>query len=82
MSRRWIPAVGEVRSPASHFPDTAATGWRGTIVASACAQVCVERLHRLPNVKVRTNTTVVGVEGHGRLEEIVIQNVKTGKTER
>jgi thioredoxin reductase (NADPH) len=46
------------------------------------SQYLVERLRRLPNVEVRTNTTVAGADGQGRLEEIVIQNVRTGQTEQ
>jgi thioredoxin reductase (NADPH) len=42
----------------------------------------VERLRGLPNVEFRTNTTVVGAEGRGRLEEITIENRKSGSTER
>jgi thioredoxin reductase (NADPH) len=42
----------------------------------------VDRLRRLPNVEVRTNTTVAGADGRGRLEEITLQNVKTGRRER
>lgn len=42
----------------------------------------VERIRRAPNITVRTNHTVVGAEGRGRLEWITIQNVKTGETER
>ena len=46
------------------------------------SQYLVERLRRLPNVEVRTNTTLAGAEGKNRLEQITLQNVKTGSMER
>jgi thioredoxin reductase (NADPH) len=42
----------------------------------------VERLRGLPNVEIRTNTTVVGANGRGRLEEITVENVKSGSIEQ
>jgi thioredoxin reductase (NADPH) len=42
----------------------------------------VERIRRTENITVRTNHTVVGVEGSDHLEWLTIQNVKTGETER
>jgi thioredoxin reductase (NADPH) len=41
----------------------------------------VERIRRTPNISVQTNHTIAGVEGHGRLESLVIQNLRTGETE-
>jgi thioredoxin reductase (NADPH) len=45
------------------------------------APYLVDRLRQLPNVEIRTNTTVAGVNGQNRLEEITIQDVKTGSTQ-
>ena len=45
------------------------------------SQYLVDRLRQLPNVEIRTNATVACVNGQNRLEEITIQNVKTGSTE-
>jgi thioredoxin reductase (NADPH) len=51
-------------------------------IEETMSRYLVDRLRQLPNVEIRTNSTVVGVEGRGRLEEITIQNVKTGQRER
>jgi thioredoxin reductase (NADPH) len=51
-------------------------------IEETMSRYLVDRLRQLPNVEVRTNTTVVGADGHGRLEEITLQNVKTGQRER
>lgn len=42
----------------------------------------VERIRRSPNIVVRTNHTVVGAQGSGRLESLVIQDLSTGQTEQ
>jgi thioredoxin reductase (NADPH) len=42
----------------------------------------VERIRRTENITVRTGHTVVGAEGSGRLQQLVIKNTKTGTTER
>jgi thioredoxin reductase (NADPH) len=41
----------------------------------------VDRIGALPNVQVRTNSTVVGAGGEGHLEWLTIENTKTGETE-
>jgi len=46
------------------------------------SQYLVDRLRQLPNVEIRTNSTVAGAEGQNRLEAITIQNVKTGRAEQ
>lgn len=46
------------------------------------SQYLVERIRRTPNVHVRTGHTVCSAEGKGRLEEITIENMKTGETEQ
>jgi thioredoxin reductase (NADPH) len=46
------------------------------------SQYLVERLRRIPNLEVRTNTTVASAEGNNRLEELTLENVKTGRMER
>ncbi|HEY0351620.1 MAG TPA: NAD(P)/FAD-dependent oxidoreductase, partial [Gemmatimonadales bacterium] len=51
-------------------------------IEETMSRYLVDRLRRLPNVEVRTNTTVAGVDGRERLEEITLQNVKTGRQER
>jgi thioredoxin reductase (NADPH) len=51
-------------------------------IEETMSKYLVDRLRQLPNVEIRTNTTVVGADGRGRLEEITIENVKTGKKER
>jgi thioredoxin reductase (NADPH) len=51
-------------------------------IEETMSQYLVDRLRRLPNVEIRTNSTVAGAEGQNRLEEITIQNVKTGRTEQ
>jgi thioredoxin reductase (NADPH) len=51
-------------------------------VEETMSQYLVDRLRRLPNVEIRTHSTVSGVDGQHRLEEITIQNVKTGGTQR
>jgi thioredoxin reductase (NADPH) len=45
------------------------------------SQYLVERIRRTENITVRTGHTVVGAEGQGRLERLVIKNTKTGATE-
>jgi thioredoxin reductase (NADPH) len=42
----------------------------------------VDRIRGLPNVEVRPHTTVVAVEGRGRLENLTLKDVKTGRTEQ
>jgi thioredoxin reductase (NADPH) len=42
----------------------------------------IERIRALPNIEVRTNSTVIGAEGEGHLEWLTIEDVKTGVTER
>jgi thioredoxin reductase (NADPH) len=51
-------------------------------IEETMSRYLVDRLRQLPNVEVRTNTTVVGADGRGRLEEITLQNMKTGRQER
>jgi thioredoxin reductase (NADPH) len=51
-------------------------------IEETMSRYLVDRLRQMPNVEIRTNTTVVGADGRGRLEEITIQNVKTGQKER
>jgi thioredoxin reductase (NADPH) len=51
-------------------------------IEETMSRYLVDRLRQLPNVEIRTNTTVVGADGRGRLEEITLQNVKTGQKER
>jgi thioredoxin reductase (NADPH) len=51
-------------------------------IEETMSRYLVDRLRQLPNVEVRTNTTVVGADGRGRLEEITLQDVKTGRKER
>jgi thioredoxin reductase (NADPH) len=41
----------------------------------------VDRISALPNVQVRTSSTVVGAGGEGHLEWLTIENTKTGETE-
>jgi thioredoxin reductase (NADPH) len=50
-------------------------------IEETMSQYLVDRLRQLPNVEIRTNTTVAGVDGQGRLEKITIKNMKTGSTE-
>jgi thioredoxin reductase (NADPH) len=50
-------------------------------IEETMSRYLVERLRRLPNVEFRPNTTVVGADGRGRLEQITVQNVNTGETE-
>jgi thioredoxin reductase (NADPH) len=42
----------------------------------------IDRIQKLPNVEVLTNTTVAAAEGEGHLEWLTIENVKTGQKER
>lgn len=42
----------------------------------------IDRISALPNVEVRTNSTVAGAEGEGHLEWLTIEDAKTGATER
>ncbi|MEA2723738.1 MAG: thioredoxin reductase [Gemmatimonadales bacterium] len=42
----------------------------------------IDRIPALPNVQVRTNSTVVGADGDGHLEWLTIEDVRTGATER
>lgn len=42
----------------------------------------IDRISTLPNVEVRTNSTVAGAEGEGHLEWLTIEDLKTGQTER
>jgi thioredoxin reductase (NADPH) len=42
----------------------------------------IDRIEKLPNVKVRVNTTIAAADGEGHLEWLTLQNVKTGETER
>ena len=51
-------------------------------IEETMSQYLVDRLRQLPNVEIRTNATVSCVNGQNRLEEITIQNVKTGSTEQ
>jgi thioredoxin reductase (NADPH) len=41
----------------------------------------VDRLRGIPNIEVRTSSTVIAAEGKQHLERITIQNLKTGETE-
>jgi thioredoxin reductase (NADPH) len=50
-------------------------------IEETMSRYLIDRVRQLPNVEICTNTTVAGVDGQGRLEEITIQNVKTGSTE-
>ena len=50
-------------------------------IEETMSQYLVDRLRELPNVEIRPNTTVAGVDGQGRLEKITIKNMKTGSTE-
>jgi thioredoxin reductase (NADPH) len=51
-------------------------------IEETMSQYLVDRLRRLPNVEIRTHSTVAGADGQKRLEEITVQDVKTGGTER
>jgi len=42
----------------------------------------VERIRRTSNIVVKTRHTVVGAQGNGRLESLVIQDLSTGQTEQ
>lgn len=42
----------------------------------------IERIRATPNIEVRTGSTVIEAHGEGRLEEITIQDVASGKTEQ
>jgi thioredoxin reductase (NADPH) len=42
----------------------------------------IQRIHRLPNVEVRTRATVAAADGRGRLERITVKDLRTGSTER
>jgi thioredoxin reductase (NADPH) len=50
-------------------------------IEETMSQYLVERLRKLPNVEIRTNSTVERVDGRNRLEEITIKHLKTGSTE-
>jgi thioredoxin reductase (NADPH) len=42
----------------------------------------VERIRHTPNIVVKTNHTVVGAHGAGRLESIAVQDLASGRTEQ
>src|SRR5260370_23916274 len=42
----------------------------------------IDRIRATKNIVVKTGHTVVGAEGNGRLQAIMIRNVKTGETEK
>ena len=46
------------------------------------SQYLVERIQRTPNIVVRTQHTVVGAQGKGRLETLIIQDLRSGRTEQ
>jgi thioredoxin reductase (NADPH) len=46
------------------------------------SQYLIQRLSSLPNIEVRTRSTVVSADGEGHLEWLTIQDVRTGNTER
>jgi thioredoxin reductase (NADPH) len=41
----------------------------------------IQRIHRLPNVEVRTRATIAAADGRGRLERITVKDLRTGSTE-
>ena len=51
-------------------------------IEETMSQYLVDRLRQVPNVEIQTHATVACVNGQDRLEEITIQNVKTGGTEQ
>jgi thioredoxin reductase (NADPH) len=51
---------------------------RGESLASRMSRYLVDRLERTPNVAVRTQTEVVGAEGDGRLERLVLSERGSG----
>jgi hypothetical protein len=51
---------------------------RGDSLAARMSRYLVDRLERTPNVAVRTQTEVVGAEGDGRLERLVLSEHGSG----
>jgi len=51
---------------------------RGESLASRMSRYLVDRLERTPNVAVRTQTEVVGAEGDGRLERLILSERGSG----
>jgi thioredoxin reductase (NADPH) len=50
-------------------------------IEETMSQYLIDRLRKIPNVEIRTNSTVVGVDGEKRLEAITIREATTGSTE-
>jgi thioredoxin reductase (NADPH) len=51
-------------------------------ISERMSDYLVHRILRADNIRVRLRSTVSEVNGNGRLQEITIQNVDTGETER
>jgi len=55
---------------------------RGRSLASSMSEYLITELDHAPNVRVRLSSEVVGADGDGRLEGIVVRDRASGSTER
>jgi thioredoxin reductase (NADPH) len=54
---------------------------RGKSLEASMSQYLIEQIHGIPNIRVRLCTSVVGAEGDGHLERLVLEDAANGTTE-
>ena len=54
---------------------------RGPSLTKSMSHYLIEQVENVPNITVRTCTTVVGARGDGHLEGLTLQDANTGETE-
>ncbi len=54
---------------------------RGKSLEASMSQYLIEQIHGIPNIRVRLCTSVVGAEGDGHLEWLVLEDAANGTTE-
>jgi len=54
---------------------------RGSSLSNSMSQYLIEQIQQRENIEVRPDTLVTAVNGEGKLDQVTIQNHRTGKTE-
>ena len=74
-------SAGQAALHAASYARSVTLVVRGSSLAARMSQYLVERCERHPGIAIRTDTKVVRALGEGKLERLVLQDVRTGAEE-